>query len=167
MYEANSSGNYVLNGETKLVTNNIKSNGLYERTGAGILDIDSFLNFNCDQIKETMNFSDKNLIELKKIYLADSQKVKISLVWTRNSTVTISKFLWWETSRTYTLNELPDFDLYLYNSNGVIVGSSASSNSNVENIYYTSKKSDYYTIKLRPYNNYEDIHKINFSYIIK
>lgn len=166
MYELDSSGSYVSSGNTITCTNTKKSNGTYERTGAGMLDISALLNYSNTLINYEITFTSNDYIELKSVYLTAGQTVRVGFSWQRNATRTIKKFLWWETSRTYSSNTLADLDLYLYNSNGSSVAYSLSTNANVELLTYTATADGYYTIKIKPYSNYSDTHNINYAYVI-
>ena len=167
MYELDSSGNYVLSGNTITCTNNKKSNGSYERTGAGLLDVTALLNYSNTLINYEITFTSGDLIELKSIYLTAGQTIKIGFAWQRNATLHIRKFLWWEIGRTYSSDTLADLDLYLYNSSNHRVASSVAGRTNVEIITYTVSSSDFYTIKIKPFSNYSDTHNINYAYVIK
>jgi hypothetical protein len=166
MYELDSSNNYVLSGNTITCTNNKKSNGSYERTGAGLLDVTSLMNYSNTLINYEITFTSNENVELKTIYISAGETIKVSLAWQRNATLEISKFLWWETGRTYSSDKLADFDLKLYNSNGSYVTASNAINTNVEILSYTATTGGYYTIIIKPYSNYADTHNINYAYTI-
>lgn len=166
MYELDSSGNYVLSGNTITCTNNKKSNGSYERTGAGLLDVTALMNYSNSLINYEITFTSNEDVELKEIYLAAGDTLRVSLAWQRNATLKISKFLWWETGRTYTSEKLADLDLKVYNSAGSLVAVSQATGTNVEILSYTAPTSGYYTIKVKPFANYADTHCINYAYRI-
>lgn len=147
-------------------TNNLKSNGTRERTGAGALDVTALLNYNNHGLDNTLNFNSKSDVVLKQLYLSEGQTIKISCAWQRNANVEISRFLWWETGRSYTIEELADFDLGLYDSNGDIVNKCFSTNTNVEVLTVNITKNGYYDIKISPFKNYQNLHNLNYSYVI-
>ena len=167
MLKEDSSGNWVSTGETLTCTNTLKTNGSRERTGAGMLDVTALMNYSNTMINYEITFTSNDYVELKQIYLSAGQTVQIALAWQRNATLTIDKFLWWETGRTYSSDTLADLDLHLFNSSGTEVDSSRAAMSNVEIISFTASTSGYYTIKLKPFSNYADTHNINYAYVIK
>lgn len=167
MSALDSSGKYNANGNLITCTNNLKSNGSRERTGAGILDITELLNYSNSFIGSSMDFTSTTPVQLKGVYLTEGQKIRVSLAWERRATLTINKFLLWETSRTYSSDTLADFDLQLYNNAGSIVKTSASTMTNVEILEYTATYTGYYYIKAKPYSNYSDTHYINYAYVVK
>lgn len=69
MYEKDSSGSYILNGNTITCTNNLKSNGLRERTGAGLLDVKALLDYSPSLLTGLRTFSSTDPVELKSFYL--------------------------------------------------------------------------------------------------
>ena len=161
------SGAYVPSEDTITCTNNIKSNGSRERTGAGLLDVTALLHNVQTMTRSNMNLTSSDYITLATVYIAAGNTLQASLAWQRDATLTVDEFLWWETDRTYSSNALADFDFYLYNPQGVAVGFSTASSTNVENIQYTATASGYYTLKMKPYSNYTDTHKISYSYLVK
>ena len=155
------------NTETIVCTNNLKSNGFRERTGAGILDVTALLNYSTAFLNTTINFNSLNFVELKEIYLSAGQTVRVACAWQRDATRTINKFLGIEISRTYSKEPMADIDLFLYNSNDTPVESSVSGNANVEIITYTVTSSGYYRILVQPFDNYGYSHCLNYAYVIK
>lgn len=69
MYEKDSSGSYILNGNTITCTNNLKSNGSRERTGAGLLDVKALLDYSPSLLTGLRTFSSTDPVELKSFYL--------------------------------------------------------------------------------------------------
>ena len=162
-----SSGNLIYTGETLICTNILKTNGSRERTGAGMLDVTALMNYSNTLMNNEVTFTSDDYVELEQIYLAAGQTVQIALAWQRNATLTIDKFLWWETKRTYSSDVLADLDLYLFNDDGVMVDFSMEASVNVEIITFTASSDGYYTIKLKPYSDYADTHNVNYAYVVK
>lgn len=148
-----------------ICTNNKKSNGLYERTGVGIIDITKIIGYTNSSLSNQTVFQNNNLVSLKQIYLNADENLKAAISWQRNATLTINKVLWIEKSRTYSSNDLADVDLYLYDENGIIA-KSISSQSNIELLTFKASHSGYYTIKAKSIKNYSDLVNINYSYYI-
>ena len=161
------SGEYEPSGEVITCTNNLKSNGSRERTGAGALDVTALMNYSNGFISYGIIYPSSDYYNLRDIYLTSGQTVKISLAWDRNATLTIEKFLWWETGRYYSSDALADFDLYLFERNGAGLDSSSASQTNVEILTYTVSTTGYYTIKLKPYSNYSSTRNIYFAYVVE
>ena len=164
--EKNASGNYYTTTEYFYCANIPKNNGSYSRTGAGMLDVTALLNYSEYMLNFELTFPSTDFVDLKHVYLSAGQTIKFALAWQRNVTVTIDEFLWWETDRTYTLDPVADFDLYLYTNTGALKKSITSSDTNVEILTYTAETSGYYVVKVKPYSNYTEIYNINFAHVV-
>lgn len=154
------SNNYII------CTNTKKNNGLYERTGAGLLDVKALLDYPDNFIKMDLNLKNTNMIPLTSLHLEEGETIRISLVWQRNATVTNKKFLWFNTKKIYSSDDLADIDLYLQNSDNGTVAYSTCRTSNVEYIEYKVVEAGTYRINVRGVSNYIDTHNINFAYSI-
>ena len=133
-------GNYT--GETIYCTNTLKANGLYERTGAGELDITRLLGYNNVQLPSNTSYSNTNYRFLSQHYINSGYKVKICLAWDRYAD-------------SSSLGTLPEFDLFLkYTYFSDVVSNTSSLSTNMKIIYATISSTEDYKIYLRPYSHY-------------
>ena len=166
MYQLNSSNEYVPTGTFTTHTNNLKSNGLRERTGAGVLDVTYLLMCNTFLCNSSMTFTSSNYVTIGNVYIGAGRTAQIALAWERAATRTVEGALWWQTE-TYSSDPLADFDLYLFDSDGSSVGIGWSSSSNVEIIDFTAPTAGFYTVKIKPQSNYTGTHNINCVSLVK
>lgn len=165
IFGINEDGNYVSSGKITC-TNNLKGNGTRERTGAGALDVTALLNYDNYGLDGEIYVENSLSIGLRQDYFFEGQTIKISCAWQRNANVTIYNFLWWETRKSYSIEPLADFDLFLQETNGSFVAGCHSTNTNVEVITVSIRKSGNYEIRINPYSNYKNLHNLNYSYRI-
>lgn len=160
MYEKDLSGNYVINpSNTIQCTNNQKSNGLRERTGAGILDIESFLTKSYSLAEKFRSFTSSDLVQIGSFYLFAEETARVSLAWQRTA---ISA----ETGAGIS-SRMANFDLYLCDINNTAVAKSTAFYSNVESLEYTASSSGSYYIKAKPVSTYSGIHYINCGFLVQ
>lgn len=147
-------------------TNNLKTNGSRERTGAGVLDVELLLDCDTFLCSNQMTFTSRDYVTIGNVYIAAGRTAQIALAWERAATRTVEGALWWQTE-TYSSDPLADFELYLFSDNGSTVGLGWSSSSNVEIVEYTATTSGFYTIKIKPDSNYANTHNINCVIVVK
>ena len=147
-------------------TNNLKTNGSRERTGAGVLDVTYLLMCNTFLCNSSMTFTSSNYVTIGNVYIGAGYTAQIALAWERAATRTVEGALWWQTV-TYASSPLANFDLYLFDSNGSSVGIGWSSSSNVEIIEFTAPTAGFYTVKIKPQSNYTGTHNINCVSLVK
>ena len=139
-------------GETIYCTNTQKNNGLYERTGAGRLDIASFVAFNGSQLQPNTYYTSDNYVQLQQIPINTGKVIKICLMWERYASTT-------------TLYTLPTFDLFLKHAYWSDVASNTCDGTNIKIIYAPIWSTETYNLYLRPYSNYM-YRFVNYAYRI-
>lgn len=159
-----SNDTYTYTGQTFTATNYLKSgSGLFQRSGAGQLDIEKFLNYNKPFIIGTLNLTSTDYVPLhSSIYLSSGQTITASLAWQRNASKKTEWIFW----TTYTSAPLADLDIAITNSSGTVLLKSSAIYTNTEMIRYTAPSSGYYQLKFKPYSNYQDLKYINYAYTI-
>lgn len=165
MKQYNSSNDtYTNTGNTITVTNYQKSgSGLYERSGAGQLDITALLNYNRTFISGTYTLTSTDYVTLNSyIYLSAGQTITAALAWQRNATKKTEWIFW----TTYTSAPLADLDIALTNTSGTVFRKTSATYTNTELFRYTVTTSGVYQLRFKPYSNYTDLKYINYAYVI-
>ena len=166
MFRLDENGRWVSNGNTIVCSNNLKSNGTRERTGAGALDVTALLNYENYGLNGEVYLEPNSNIGLRQDYFFEGQTIKISCAWQRNASLTVEKNFWgFEIGRTYSLEPIVDVDLCLYDTKGNVISRCYSVLANVEVLTTTISKSGNYEIRLQTFSNCKDLHNLNYAYV--
>lgn len=157
-----SSDSYTNSSNTVTATNYERASGLFERSGAGQLDITKLLEYN-QPFPGEMTLTNTNYVTLNsQIYLQAGQTITASLAWQRNASKQTNWFFW----TTYTSAALADLDIAIFNTSDVIQKKISSTATNNEVLRFTATVSGNYQLKFKPYTNYLDLRRINYAYMI-
>lgn len=129
-------------------------NGLTNSGGAGLIRYDQFHHAYIDNSYISTNIGVlQTFIFSKTMFLSQNEMHKFCIAWTA-----------YTNGSTSSLN-LTNYDLYLYDSNGNVVASSCSTNSNIELIQYYVPTDGEYTLKIKEVTFVAKINeKVAFSY---
>ena len=132
----------------------LESNGLNDQGGAGLIRYDQFHHAYIDNSYISTNIGVlQTFIFSKTMFLSQNEMHKFCIAWTAYTNGSTSSL------------KLTNYDLYLYDSDGNLVASSCSTDSNIELIQYYVPNDGEYTLKIKEVTFVAKINeKVAFSY---
>ena len=132
----------------------VLDNGLSEVAGAGLIRYDQFHHAYIDNSYISTNIGVlQTFIFSKTMFLSQNEMHKFCIAWTAYTNGSTSSL------------KLTNYDLYLYDSDGNLVASSCSTDSNIELIQYYVPNDGEYTLKIKEVTFVAKINeKVAFSY---